>query len=106
MSNYKLCPKYEKAFEMLGKRWNGLIIRVLMDGPKRFSDISSVIPQLSDRVLAERFKELESEGVIQRKVYPETPVRIEYQLSEKGAALKSILDEVQKWAESWINLQE
>lgn len=106
MSGCQLCPKYEKAFELLGKRWIGLIIRVLLDGPKRFSDISNIIPQLSDRVLAERFKELEAEGIIERKVYPETPVRIEYQLSGKGIALKSVLDEVQKWAETWVSVVE
>ncbi|MDP4091597.1 MAG: winged helix-turn-helix transcriptional regulator [Bacillota bacterium] len=106
MSNCQLCPKYEKAFELLGKRWIGLIIKALMNGPKRFSDVSSIIPQLSDRVLAERFKELETEGIIERKVYPETPVRIEYQLSEKGVALKRVLEEVQKWADTWINIEE
>lgn len=106
MSKNQLCPKYERAFSLLGKRWNGLIIKVLLAGPKRFSDISSMIPQLSDRVLAERFKELETDGIIERKVYPETPVRIEYQLTEKGEALKSVLDEVQKWAEAWVSIPE
>lgn len=103
MDNFHLCPKFECAFALLGKRWNGLIIRVLLVGPKRFSDISYMIPQLSDKILAERFKELEAEGIIQRNVYPETPVRIEYQLTDKGIALKSVMDEVQKWAETWIN---
>lgn len=73
-----------------------------MEGPKRFSDISNMIPQLSDRVLSERFKELESEGIVTRNVYPETPVRIEYELTEKGAALRGVMDEVQKWAETWF----
>lgn len=103
MVEFHLCPKFECAFSLLGKRWNGLIIRVLLEGPKRFSDISNMIPQLSDRILAERFKELEAEGIIQRNVYPETPVRIEYQLTGKGAALKDVMDEVQKWAETWID---
>lgn len=87
----------------MGKRWNGLIIRVLLEGPKRFSDISNMIPQLSDRVLSERFKELESEGIVKRNVYPETPVRIEYELTEKGAALRGVMDEVEKWGETWSN---
>ncbi|MDF2984946.1 MAG: HxlR family transcriptional regulator [Eubacterium sp.] len=102
MPDCQLCPKYEKAFELLGKRWIGLIVKVLLDGPKRFSDISNRIPQLSDRVLAERFKELEAGGIIERRVYPETPVRIEYQLTEKGKALKNVLIEVQKWADTWV----
>lgn len=102
MEDFRLCPKFESAFALLGKRWNGLIIRVLLDGPKRFSDISNMIPQLSDKILCERFKELENEGIIKRNVYPETPVRIEYQLTDKGIALKPVMNEVQKWAEIWI----
>lgn len=102
MSNHHLCPKFESAFELLGKRWTGLIIHVLQEGPKRFKDISSVIPGMSDRMLTERFKELESAGVIARHVYPETPVRIEYELTEKGKALEPVMVEVQKWAENWV----
>lgn len=101
MENFQLCPKFESAFELLGKRWTGLIIRTLLGGKKRFSDIVEVIPNMSARMLTERFKELESEGIITRKVYPETPVRIEYELTEKGLELKSVMDEVQKWAEKW-----
>lgn len=103
MDDFHLCPKYERAFEILGKRWNGLIIRVLMDGPKRFSYISSIISNMSDKMLGERFKELETMGIIARKVYPETPVRIEYELTEKGKALEAALCEVQNWAEKWID---
>lgn len=106
MSDFHLCPKYEKAFELLGKRWNGLIIKVLLDGPKRFSDISNLIPKLSDRVLAERFKELEEQGIVERNVYPETPVRIEYRLTRKGTALENVLREVQKWADQWVILEK
>ena len=101
MENFQLCPKFEAAFELLGKRWTGLIIRTLLGGKKRFSDIVEVIPNMSARMLTERFKELENEGIITRKVYPETPVRIEYELTEKGLELKSVMDEVQKWAEKW-----
>jgi DNA-binding HxlR family transcriptional regulator len=101
MVEYQLCPKFEAAFEMLGKRWTGLIIRVLMDGPKRFKDISESISGMSDRMLSERFKELETAGILIRNVYPETPVRIEYELTEKGRALQLAMGEVQKWAEVW-----
>lgn len=96
-----MCPKFEAAFELLGKRWTGLIIRTLMEGQKRFSDIAEAIPNMSARMLTERFRELEKEGIIVRKVYPETPVRIEYELSEKGRELQAVMDEVQKWAERW-----
>lgn len=102
MTDFHLCPKFECAFALLGKRWNGLIIKTLLDGPKRFSDISSIIPQLSDKILVQRFKELEVVGIIKRNVFPETPVRIEYELTEKGAALRRVMDEVQKWADTWV----
>lgn len=96
-----MCPKFENAFKLLGKRWTGLIIRTLLSGQKRFSDISDTIPNMSARMLTERFKELEIEGIVIRKVYPETPVRIEYELTEKGYELEAVMDEIQKWAEKW-----
>lgn len=94
-----LCPKFETAFELLGKRWTGLIIRVLLSGPKRFKDISDLIPSMSDRMLSERFKELEAVGILIRHVYPETPVRIEYELTEKGKGLETAMQELQVWAD-------
>lgn len=102
MSDHSLCPKFEAAFALLGKRWTGLIINVLLTGPKRFKDISGIIPGMSDRMLTERFKEMEAAGIIKRNVYPETPVRIEYELTEKGKGLAPVMHEVQKWAEMWI----
>ena len=104
MENMHLCPKFETAFDLLGKKWTGLIIMVLMKGPSRFCEIRDVIPELSDRMLTERFKELEKLGVLKRSVYPETPVRIEYELTEKGFDLKSTFDEIQKWSDKWIEL--
>ena len=101
MEKYHMCPRFENAFELLGKRWTGLIIRTLLSGQNRFSDIEEAIPNMSARMLTERFKELEKEGIILRKVYPETPVRIEYELTEKGRDLQSAMDEIQKWAEKW-----
>ncbi|MDR7074619.1 winged helix-turn-helix transcriptional regulator [Fictibacillus barbaricus] len=98
-----MCPKYEVAIEIIGKKWTGLIIRVLMGGPKRFKDIKSQIPEMSDRMLTERMKELESVGIVKRSVYPETPVRIEYALTEKGNSLKTIINEIQTWSEQWVD---
>ena len=96
MEDYQLCPKFENAFELLGKRWTGLIVHVLLSGPKRFKDISVFIPSMSDRMLSERFKELEAAEIIIRHVYPETPVRIEYELTPKGKGLQPVMDEVAK----------
>lgn len=98
-----LCPRFETAFSFLGKRWNGLIIQTLMSGPKRFKDISSLIPSMSDKMLSERMKDLESEGILVRNVYPETPVRIEYELTEKGIGLRPVMEQIQAWAESWVD---
>ena len=102
MDDFKLCPKFESAFELLGKRWNGLIIRVMLSGKRRFSDISAMIPHLSDRMLVERLKELETTGIVERHVYPETPVRIEYELTQKGRELERVMDHVQIWANKWF----
>lgn len=101
MEKFHLCPKFEAAFELLGKRWTGLIIRSLLGGSKRFSDIQEVIPNISARMLTERFKELEEQGIIIRTVYPEMPVRIEYELTEKGKDLEKAMGEIQNWAEKW-----
>ncbi len=97
-----ICPRFEKTFTMLGKRWNGLIIRMLMDEQYRFSEIEHMVPGISSRVLSERLRELENEGIVSRNVYAEIPVRIEYGLTEKGQSLARSLDPIQKWAEDWI----
>ncbi|GGH25441.1 transcriptional regulator [Paenibacillus segetis] len=97
-----MCPRFETAFSILGKRWNGLIIYTLMSGPKRFKDISNQIPSMSDKMLSERMKDLENEEILVRHVYPETPVRIEYELTDKGRALSPVMDQVQNWAEQWV----
>jgi DNA-binding HxlR family transcriptional regulator len=97
-----ICPKFEAAIEILSKKWTGLIIRVLMEKTSRFRDIREQIPLMSERMLAERLKELEAHGLVERRVYPETPVRIEYALTEKGKALAPVLDSIQQWAEKWI----
>lgn len=102
--DFSMCPRFETAFSVLGKRWNGLIIYSLMNGPKRFKDISHIIPSMSDKMLSERMKDLENEGILERHVYPETPVRIEYELTEKGKALQPVMDQVQHWAAQWVEL--
>ncbi len=97
-----MCPKYEHAIDLLGKRWTGLIIRVLLDGPKRFKDIKAQIPEMSDRILTERMKELEQQEIVTRNVYPEKPVRIEYTLTTKGVALEPVIESIQSWGETWM----
>lgn len=103
MKELEICPKFEATLTLIGKRWTGLIIRVLLSGDKRFKEIKEFIPELSDRMLTERLKELEAAGVLSRHVYPEMPVRIEYALTEKGRNLEPILNEIQNWAERWMD---
>ncbi|HZG55621.1 winged helix-turn-helix transcriptional regulator [Paenibacillus sp.] len=103
MEGSALCPRFEKAMQLISKRWSGLIIFRLMEGPQRFCQIETALPSLSGRVLSERLKELESEGIVSRTVLPETPVRIEYALTAKGRALEPLFREVQKWAGDWID---
>ena len=98
----RMCPRYEKAANILGKRWTGLIIRAMMDGPCRFNELLKTVELVSDRLLTERLRELEAEGLVQRNVYPESPVRIEYCLTPKGKSMKKVVDAIQEWAEEWI----
>jgi DNA-binding HxlR family transcriptional regulator len=97
----ELCPKYHKAISLLGKRWTGLVLRVLLDGPARFCDFLARIHGISDPILSERLKELEAEGLVQRRVWAETPVRVEYTLTAKGEGLRQVLLLLQRWAETW-----
>lgn len=96
-----LCPRFHKAVELIGKRWTGAILRVLQGGRARFNVIATAIPDMSDRMLAERLRELEHEGIVVRLVVPESPVRVEYELSEKGRALDETFCAIARWAEAW-----
>jgi DNA-binding HxlR family transcriptional regulator len=96
------CPFYHEAVELVGRRWTGAILRVLMDGPLRFSEIAQAIPELSDRLLSERMKELESRGMVERTVISGPPVRVVYELSKMGRELEPALSELQLWATRWL----
>ena len=96
------CPLYHEAVELVGRRWTGAILRVLMDGPLRFSEIAQSVPELSDRLLSERMKELERRGMVTRRVISGPPLRVEYSLSEMGRALEPALSELERWANRWL----
>ena len=102
----QLCKRYEQAIQLLGKRWTGLILDTMLDGPQRFCEMTSIVEGLSDRVLSDRLRELESEGVVERVVYPQIPVRVEYRLTEKGRDLRPVVQAIHEWAEKWIFLPE
>jgi DNA-binding HxlR family transcriptional regulator len=97
------CPLYHEAVELVGRRWTGAILRVLIDGPLRFSEIAQAIPELSDRLLSERMKELERRGMVQRTVLPGPPLRVQYELSQMGSELEPALLELQSWARRWLD---
>ncbi len=96
-----MCQHFQRAADLLGKRWNVLIVRALQSGAVRFSDLKAGIPNISDALLSERLKELEAEGIVTRDVTPTTPVLIEYHLTERGRDLGTVMDELGKWAERW-----
>jgi DNA-binding HxlR family transcriptional regulator len=96
------CSLYHRAVELIGKRWTGAILLVLMDGPLRFSEIGQLVPDLSDRLLSERLKELETEGIVERRVQDDSPVRVEYALTEKGRALEPALRALKHWSHSYL----
>lgn len=96
------CPLYHEAVELVGRRWTGAILRVLMSGPLRFSEIAQAVPELSDRLLSERMKELEARGIVERSVISGPPLRVEYQLSRMGQELEPALSELQRWANRWL----
>src|SRR3954447_20478702 len=101
-----LCAKFHKAVELIGGRWTGAVIRLLLNDRMRFAELRAAIPDISDRMLSERLRELEAEGIVARIVGPETPVRVEYELTEKGRALEHALSAVGKWAERWVSEAE
>ncbi len=97
------CPYYHEAVELIGRRWTGAIVSVLIYRETlRFGEIADAVPQLSDRLLSERMKELEARGVIRRTEHPGRPVRVEYELTEMGRALAPTVRELERWAQRWL----
>ncbi len=96
------CPYYQQAIELIGRKWTGVILRAQLHGILRFSELKAAIPALSDRMLSERLKELEAEGLVVRRVIPDTPVRVEYLLTTKGRALGAVVEAISNWADQWL----
>lgn len=99
--NSHFCPHFHKAVELIGQRWTGAILREMLAGTSRFSQLRHAIPDISDRMLCERLKRLEADGIVERRVFAETPVRVEYQLTDKGRALGPVLATIGEWADRW-----
>src|SRR5258705_2047923 len=101
----ELCNAFHAAIELIGRRWTGAIIFLLLKSRCRFATLRVAIPDITDRMLSERLQELEQEGIVRRTVIPETPVRVEYSLTKKGRALATAIDAMAAWAEKWVALE-
>jgi DNA-binding HxlR family transcriptional regulator len=100
----KVCSRFHHAVELIGRRWSGAIISVMMGGPQCFNELLAAVPGLSDRLLTERLRELESEGLVQRTVISGPPVRVSYELTEAGESLKPVIESLGRWAERWVKV--
>ena len=100
-----VCARFHQAVELIGGRWTGAIIQTLLQGKTRYALIKAAIPDITDRMLSERLRSLECEELVTRRVVPESPIRVEYELTEKGRSLDSALHEISTWAERWIALE-
>jgi DNA-binding HxlR family transcriptional regulator len=96
-----VCPHFHAAIELIGKRWTGAIVSALTEGPLRFGELAKAVPGLSDRLLSQRLRELEQEGLVEREVEPGSPVRVTYSLTEAGAELRPVIAELKLWAKRW-----
>src|SRR4026209_1484636 len=101
----RVCARFHRAVELIGSRWTGAIIQTLLQGKTRYALIKSAIPDITDRMLSERLRSLEAEDLVTRWVIADTPVRVEYELTEKGRSLQNALQEIGSWAERWIPLE-
>jgi DNA-binding HxlR family transcriptional regulator len=98
----ELCSRFHRASELIGRRWTGAIIFVLLKSRCRFATLRDAIPDITDRMLSDRLQELEQEGILERTVIPDTPVRVEYALTKKGRALAAAFDAIAAWSQKWI----
>jgi len=96
-----LCTPFHHAIELIGRKWTGAIIFLLLKQRCRFATLRDAIPEITDRMLSERLQELESEGIVERTVIPEPPVRVEYSLTKKGRALATAVEAISEWAHKW-----
>ena len=102
----QVCSRFHRAIELIGSRWSGAILQTLLQGRSRYGAIKAAIPDLTDRMLSERLRTLEGEKLVLRIVVPESPVRVEYELTTKGRELQDALKEIGAWAERWIPLED
>ncbi len=98
----RLCQRFQSAVDLLGKRWTPLVVQLLLKRPHRYSELLAELEVVTEGMLSQRLKELESAGVVQRRVIDDQPVRVEYHLTDKGRALGRVISGLERWAEEWI----
>lgn len=98
----EFCPYFQQAVELIGRRWTGAVLRALMEGTLRFSQVERAVPKISARALALRLRELEAAGLVRRGVDPGAPVRVTYALTRKGRALGGVIERLERWAHVWL----
>lgn len=96
------CPRFASIMDLLSRRWMGVILRVLLSGPHRFNEILAAVPGLSDPLLIQRLRELEAKSLAVRHVYPSSPVRVEYELTDAGRDLERAVRVLSEWADKWL----
>jgi DNA-binding HxlR family transcriptional regulator len=101
----RFCPRFHHAVELIGRRWSGAILNAMLPGPQCFNELLAIVPGLSDRLLTERLRELEAEGLVRRNVLPGPPVRVSYEMTEAGKDLAPVIRALGKWAERWVTIQ-
>ncbi len=101
----RFCPRFHHAVELIGRRWSGAILNAMLPGPQCFNELLAIVPGLSDRLLTERLRELEAEGLVRRHVIPGPPVRVSYQMTEAGKDLEPVIDAIGKWADRWVKIK-
>ena len=103
VENIAFCPQYHQAVELIGRRWMGAILFALIRGPRRFNEIQAMIPGLSHRLLAERLRELEGQGIVKRTVITTSPIKVQYVLTESGLDLQEAVEAIMNWGKKWLS---
>ncbi|HLW59503.1 MAG TPA: helix-turn-helix domain-containing protein [bacterium] len=96
------CPYFQRAAELIGRRWTGAVLRAMLAGPLRFSQLERAVPAISARALVQRLRELGEAGLIERSVETGTPIHVTYTLTEKGRSLEDAVKHLEHWAHHWL----
>ncbi len=95
-----LCPSFQLAMDVISRPWNGLIMASLEDGPVRFGELLERIEHVGDRMLSARLKDLQARGLVDRRVIPGPPVRVEYELTAAGRGFQAVFEAIARWGSS------